>query len=65
MLVSKVKEIMEARKTTVRGLMEGTGLANETVLRARGKEISQCKLHTLVAIAKYLECTVNDLFYED
>ena len=65
MIVSRAKEIMESKKVTLRGMMEGTGLANETILRARGKEIRQCKLCTLEIIAEYLGVKTKDLYDED
>lgn len=65
MVVSNIRQIMENKKISVRRMMEVTGLANETVLRARRAQIVQCKLETLVSIAKCLECRVKDLFEED
>ena len=65
MIVSNIKQIMENKKATVRHMMEVTGLANETILRARGEQITQCHLETLERIAKCLGCKVKDLFEEE
>ena len=64
MITSNIKQIMESKKITVRHMMTGTGLANETILRARGEQIAQCHLETLERIAKCLGCKVKDLFEE-
>jgi DNA-binding Xre family transcriptional regulator len=64
MIVSNIRQIMENKKITVRRMMEVTGLANETVLRARGAQILQCHLETLERIALCLDCKVKDLFDE-
>ena len=64
MLISKVKQVMECKKVTVRGMMEHTGLANETILRARCELITQCRLETLERIAQCLGCKAKDLFDE-
>ena len=64
MIVSKVRQMMESKKITIRRMMWDTGLANETILRARGKEIRQCHLHTLEIMAQYLACKIKDLFDE-
>lgn len=64
MVSSKVRAVMENRKVTVRKLMEMSGLSNETILRARSEQILQCRLETLGAIARCLNCKIRDLFEE-
>jgi DNA-binding Xre family transcriptional regulator len=64
MLTSNVRKIMEEKKTTVRAMMEKTGLSGETIIRARKNQINLCRLNTLETIAGYLGCKVKDLFDE-
>lgn len=64
MLRSNLKALMEQRGITLRQMVEETGLAEMTLIRARRGQISACRLDTLVSIANYLGCTVNDLFSE-
>lgn len=64
MITSKVKNTMEEKDMTVRGLAERTGLALETIMRARGDMIGRCTLDTLASIAGALGCRVKDLFEE-
>ncbi|MDR2573152.1 MAG: helix-turn-helix transcriptional regulator [Desulfovibrio sp.] len=65
MLKSNVKNIMEKQGMTIRAMIEKTGLADVTILRARRNQIAQCRLSTLGAIAKCLGCKIKDLFEED
>lgn len=65
MLRSNLKPLMEQRGITLKKMVEDTGLAEMTVIRARRGQISACRLETLVSIANYLDCTVNDLFSEE
>lgn len=64
MITSKVKKAMEEKGMTVRGLAEKTGLALETIMRARGDMIGRCTLDTLATIATALGVKVKDLFEE-
>lgn len=67
-ITSLVSDIMERQGLTIRQLEDQTGLAPQTILRARkdGKEnIEACSLHTLARIAEYLDVSVKDLFKED
>ena len=64
MIRSNLKELMEKRGITLKRMVEDTGLAEMTIVRARREQIGQCRLNTLVTMAKYLGCTVNDLFFE-
>lgn len=65
MFISNVKNIMEQKGITIRAMVAQTGLADVTILRARGEKIAQCRLETLQAIARCLNCKVKDLFEED
>ena len=64
MIRSNLKEIMEKQGVTIKRMVNDTGLAEMTLIRARREQIAQCRLETLVIITKYLGCTVNDLFSE-
>ena len=68
MIVSHVKRIMEARHVSIVKLMEMTGLANETIQRARRGggpgQLGSCTLLTLETMAKALGVKVKDLFEE-
>ena len=55
---------MEAKGLSVLALSLDTGLATETITRARGDKISLCKLQTLEVIAQALGVKVKDLFVE-
>lgn len=65
MFISHLKVLMRERKVTVRGLMATTGLADGTILRARGPMIERCTLDTLARIAAALGVRVKDLFSEE
>ena len=65
MLRSNLKPLMEQRGITLKQMVEDTGLAEMTLIRARRGQIGACRLDTLVSIARYLGCTVNDLFSEE
>lgn len=64
MIRSRVKDAMEAKECTVRALSEQTGLALETIMRARGEQIARCTLDTLATIAGALGVKVKELFEE-
>jgi DNA-binding Xre family transcriptional regulator len=64
MVQSNLKELMEKNGITLKRMVEDTGLAEMTIVRARREQIGQCRLDTLIIMARYLGCTVNDLFYE-
>ncbi|WP_353887170.1 helix-turn-helix transcriptional regulator [uncultured Bilophila sp.] len=55
----------EREKLTYRRLAELSGVAGETINRARGTLIYECKLSTLDALAKVLDVNIKDLFDED
>ena len=65
MITSKVKDAMEEGGVTVRGLAEKTGLALETIMRARGDLIGRCTLDTLATIAAALGVRTKDLYEEE
>jgi len=64
MLKSKIKEIMEEKGMTYAVLEKATGFSSQTITRARGEMIRECRLSTLEAIARALEVRVCDLFEE-
>lgn len=65
MIRSNLKEIMEKKKITLKAMVEHTGLAEMTLIRARRDQISQCQLCTLEVMAQYLGCKTKDLYEED
>lgn len=65
MIRSNVKKLMEKRGVTLKRMVEETGLAEMTLIRARRGQIGACRLDTLIIIAAYLGCEVNDLFSVD
>lgn len=65
MVRSCIKELMKKKRITLARMVSDTGLAEMTIIRARREQIGQCRLDTLIVIAKYLNCTVNDLFDEE
>ena len=64
MITSHLREAMQERGATIRGLSERTGLAAETIKRARGNLISRCTLETLATIAAALGVRTKDLYEE-
>ena len=68
MLVSKVKQVMEQRGFTIKQLVKTTGLAEETIMRARRGggtgQLGSCTLQTLEIMANALGVKVKDLFEE-
>ena len=62
MIRSNIKNIMEARGVTLKRMAMETGLAEMTLIRARREQIGACRLDTLLTIADYLECKLEDLF---
>jgi len=64
---SLVAEIMKQKGVTIRQLEDGTGLAPQTIMRARknGEEnIEACSIRTLAKIAEYLGVSIKDLFQD-
>ena len=65
MVKSNLAKLMKEKKLTYRRLAELSGVAGETINRARGTLIYECKLSTLDALAKVLDVNIKDLFDED
>lgn len=63
-MTSNVKRLMNSKDITIRELMKKTGLANQTILKARDHRIESCSLRTLAIIAQALGCKLKDLFDE-
>ena len=55
---------MEEKKITTRAAIAATGFSSQTINRARGPLIRECRLSTLEAIAGALDVKVKDLFDE-
>ncbi|WP_288956761.1 helix-turn-helix transcriptional regulator [uncultured Desulfovibrio sp.] len=64
MIKSNLKEIMERLDVTYKQLEEKTGVSSQTITRARGEMISECRLSTLETIAKALGVSTKDLYDE-
>lgn len=62
MVRSNVKKLMEEQGITLKQMAKDTRLAEMTLIRARREEIRACRLDTLLVIAKYLDCKIEDLF---
>ena len=63
---SRVKEMMEDQKVTVRVLAEKQSMTIRTIMKARDdNHIRNCRLGTLEKIAQALGCRVKDLFEEN
>ena len=62
MIQSNVKDIMEKKGVTLKQMVRDTGLAEMTLIRARREQIGACRLDTLLLIAEYLDCQIEDLF---
>jgi len=63
MFTSTVKEIMEKKGVTLRGLVGDSGVSKQTIINARSDSgISECRLSTLGRIASALEVPVKELF---
>ena len=65
MIKSNLKEIMEKLDVTYKELEEKTGISSQTITRARGDMISECRLSTLEIIAKALKVNTKDLYEEE
>lgn len=62
MIQSNVKDIMEKKGITLKQMAKDTRLAEMTIIRARREQIGACRLDTLLIIADYLKCKIEDLF---
>ncbi len=69
MLISRVKAVMEQRSITIKHLVQTSGLAEETIMRARrggGQgQLGSCTLLTLETMANALGVKIKDLFEEE
>lgn len=65
MIKSNLANLMKEKKITYRRLAELSGISGETINRARGALIYECKLSTLDALAKVLNVKIKDLFDEE
>ena len=61
---SRIKELMEEKGITYTMLEDVTGLSSQTITRARGDLIIECRLSTLETIARALEVNISELFVE-
>jgi DNA-binding Xre family transcriptional regulator len=61
---SRLKWIMQKKGLTMAKLAQDSGVAIETIRRARGDELRLCRMETLEAIAKALNVRIRDLFEE-
>lgn len=62
MIRSNLKDLMEKKGITLKQMVRDTGLAEMTLIRARREQIGACRLDTLLIIANYLDCKIEDLF---
>ena len=62
MIQSNIKDLMEKKGVTLKQMVKDTGLAEMTLIRARREQIGACRLDTLLIIAEYLNCKIEDLF---
>lgn len=62
MIQSNLKILMEKRGVTLKQMVKDTGLAEMTLIRAMRDRIGACRIDTLIIIANYLDCKVDDLF---
>ena len=65
MITSNLKAIMEEKGISIRTMVEHTGLSNMTILKARRKGITSCRLGILQIMAEYLGVKTKDLYDED
>ncbi len=65
MVRSKIKEIMKEKGVTYAALEEKSGLSNQTIARARGDLINECRISTLDIFAKALGVKISDLYEEE
>lgn len=64
MIKSRLKYHMEEKGITYAALEKMTGLSSQTITRARGDTIRECRLSTLEIMAKALGVNIVDLFDE-
>ena len=64
MIKSNIKEIMSEKGVTYAMIEKATGFSSQTITRARGEMIRECRLSTLEAFARTLGVAISDLFVE-
>ena len=64
MIISNIRAIMKEKGKTILALADEARLAKQSIDRARGPLIRECRLSTLEAIAGALDVKVKDLFDE-
>jgi len=65
MLRSKIDDLLWQKRLKVKDLVEQSGLARETIFRARKDDtFLSCNMRTLEIIARALDVKVKDLFEE-
>ena len=64
MIISNIRAIMKEKGKTILALTDEARLAKQSIDRARGPLIRECRLSTLEAIAGALGVKVKDLFEE-
>ena len=64
MIISNIRAIMKEKGKTILALADEARLAKQSIDRARGPLIRECRLSTLEAIAGALGVKVKDLFEE-
>ena len=64
MIISNIRAIMKEKGKTILALADEARLAKQSIERARGPLIRECRLSTLEAIAGALDVKVKDLFDE-
>lgn len=64
MILNNIRQIMKEKKVSIISLAQASKLAPQTIERARGPLIRECRLSTLEAIAGALGVKVKDLFDE-
>lgn len=64
MIKSILRALMEEQGLTIMKMAELTGLATETISRARDARIGACTLNTLATIAAALGVRTKDLYEE-
>lgn len=65
MFISKIRELMDEKKMTVRDLAKLTGMSSRTIQRAvSGESIHKCELGTLAKIGSALGAKTKHLYEE-
>ena len=62
MIKNKLSTLMGAKRIKIYELQKISGLSRSTITRLYYEQTNTVSLHTLEAICKSLDCTLNDLF---